>query len=73
MSNKQVNKLKSGIKNITELTLTLSSNLIRNPNDQTNFLHKLLTDTIVSKIRRNFANGLSAKINFSKSQLCRMI
>ena len=33
LSNSQLNKLKSGIKNGTEVTLNLSSNLIRNPNN----------------------------------------
>ena len=44
----------------TEVTLNLSSNLIRSSNDETNFPHKLLlTDTQVSKIRKAFANGSS--------------
>ena len=42
LSNSQLNKLKSGIKNGTEVTLNLSSNLIGNSNDKTNFPHKLL-------------------------------
>ena len=50
LSNSQLNKLKSGIKNGTEVTLNLSSNLIRNSNDETNFPQKiLLTDTHVFK------------------------
>ena len=58
LSNLQLNKLKSVIKNGTEVTLNLSSNLIRNSNDETNFPHKLLlTDTQVSKIHKVFANG----------------
>ena len=53
MSNSQLNKLKPAIKNGTEVTLNLSSNLIGNSNDETNFPHKLLlTDTQVSKIRK---------------------
>ena len=50
MSNSQLNKLKSAIKNGTEATLNLSSNLIGNSDGdgETNFLHKLLlTDTQV--------------------------
>ena len=51
MSNSQLNKLKSAIKNGTEVTLNLSSNLIGNSNDETNFPHKLiLTDTKSFKI-----------------------
>ena len=73
LSNSQLNKLKSGIKNGTEVTLNLLSNLIGNFSDETNFLHKLLlTDTQVSKIRKAFANGSSANIKFSKSQLSKM-
>ena len=42
----QLNKLKPARKNRTEVTLNLSSNLIGNSNNETNFLHKLLlTDT----------------------------
>ena len=69
----QLNKLKSGIKNGSEITLNLSSNLIGNSIDETNFPHKiLLTDTQVSKICRAFANGYSANINFSKTHLSKM-
>ena len=46
MFNSQLNNLKSGIKNGTEVTLNLSSNLIENSNDEATFPHKLLlTDT----------------------------
>ena len=42
--------------------------MIGNSNDQTNFPYKLLlTDTKLSRIRKAFANGLSANINFSKN------
>ena len=68
LSNSQLKNLKSGIKNETEVTLNLSSNLIRNSNDEINFPHKLLlTDTQVSKIRKAFANTPSANIKFSKT------
>ena len=51
LSNSQFNKLKSGIKNGTEVSLNLSSNLIGNSNDEINSPHKLLlTYTQVSKI-----------------------
>ena len=44
-SSLQLNELKSGIKNSTEVTLNLSSNLTVNSKDEINFLHKsLLTD-----------------------------
>ena len=48
LSNSQLNKLKSAIKNETEVTLNLLPNSIGNSNDKTNFPHKLLlTDTQV--------------------------
>ena len=47
--------------------------MIGNSNDGTNFPHKLLlTDTQVSKICKGFANGSSAYIKFSKTQLSKM-
>ena len=67
-------KLKSAIKNGAEITLNLSSNLVGSSNDETNFPHKLLlTDTQVSKICKALANGSSANIKFSKTQLSKMI
>ena len=42
LSNSQLKKFKSAIKNETELVLRLSSNMIGNSNDETNFPHKLL-------------------------------
>ena len=68
MSNSQLNKLKPAIKNWTEGTLNLSSNLIENSNNETNFplIYVLLTDTQVSKIHEASTNGSSANIKFSK-------
>ena len=60
LSNSQLIKLKSGIKNGTEATLNLPTNLIGNSNNETNFPHKLLlTDTQVSKISRALTDGSS--------------
>ena len=42
MSNSQLNKLKSGIKNGTEVTLKFSSNVVGDSNDENNFPNKLL-------------------------------
>ena len=42
LSNSQLNKLKSAIKNKTEVVLRLSSNIIGNSDDETSFPHKLL-------------------------------
>ena len=44
-SNSQINKLKSGIKNGTEGTLNISSNVVGNSNDETNFPNKLLNNS----------------------------
>ena len=61
MSNLQFNELKSEMKNGTEVALNLSSNVIGNSNDETNFPHKLLlTNLQGSKIHKAFANGSSA-------------
>ena len=70
MPNSQFNKLKSGIKNGTEVTLNLSSNAIGNSNDEYNFPHKLLlTNTQVLRLQKAFANNSSANIKLSKTQL----
>ena len=70
LSNAQFNKLKSGIKNGTKVTLKPSSNVLRDSNDENNFLHKLLlTNTQVSRLRKAFANGLSANTKLTKTQL----
>ena len=51
LSNLPLNKLKSGIKNSTGVTLKLSSNVVGDSNDESNFPHKfLLTNTQVSRL-----------------------
>ena len=42
LSNSQLNKLNSALKNETEEVLWLSTNMIGDSNDETNFPHKLL-------------------------------
>ena len=42
LSNSQLNKLKSGTKNGTEVTWKISSNFVSDPNDENNLPHKLL-------------------------------
>ena len=70
LSNSQLNKLKSGINNGTEVTLKLSSNVVCDSNDENNFPHKLLlTNTPVSKLRKTFTNNSSANIKLSQNQL----
>ena len=74
LSNSQLNKLKSAIKNETEVVLRLSPNMIGDSNDKTNFPHELLlTDRQVSSIRKDFANNSLADIKLSKTQLSKMI
>ena len=61
LSNSQLDKLKSGIKNGTEVTLKISSNIVGDSNDENNFSHKLLlTNTQVPMLRKAFRNDLSA-------------
>ena len=73
-SNSQLNKLKSAIKNGIKVTLNLSSNVVGDSNDDTNFLHELLlTDTQVSKIHKAFPNGSSANIKFSIMHLSKIV
>ena len=56
LSNLKLNKLKSEIKDGTEVTLKLSSNVVKDYNDENNFPHKLLlTNTQVSKLCKAFA------------------
>ena len=70
LSNWQLNKLKSGIKNGTEVTLKISSSIVGDSNDENNCPHKLLLTNIqVSKLRKAFENGSSANIKLSKTQL----
>ena len=57
LSNSQLNKLKSAIKNETDVVLRLSSNMIGNSSDNTNFPHELLlTNRQVANLRKAFAN-----------------
>ena len=73
LSNPQLNKLKSGTKNGTEVTLNLSSKVISNSDDETYFLNKLLlTDTQVSKLRKVFVNNSSANKKLSETQLSKI-
>ena len=74
LSNSQLNKLKSAIKNETDVVLRLSSNMFGNSGDNTNFSHELLlTNRQIANIRKAFANHLSSDIKFSKAQLSKMI
>ena len=72
LSNSQLNKFTSAIKNETEVVLRLPLNMIGD--NETIFPHKLLlTNRQVSNLRKAFANHLSADIKLSKTQLSKMI
>ena len=65
LSNSQLNKFKSAIKNKTALVLRLSSNMI--DYNENNFPRKLLlTNTQVPNLRKAFANNLSVNISYQK-------
>ena len=74
LSNSQLNKLKSAIKNKTDVFLRLSSHMIGNSDDNTNFPHELLlTNRQVANFRKTFAKNTSTDIKLSKTQLSKMI
>ena len=73
LSNSQLNKLKSAIKNGADVILRLSSNMIGNSDDEANFPHKLLlTNRQVANLRKAFANHTPTDIKLSKKQLAKM-
>ena len=73
LSNLQLNKLKWGINNGTEVTLKISSNVVRDSNDENKFPRKsLLNNTQVLRLWKAFVNGSSASIKLSKYQLLKI-
>ena len=74
LSNSQLNKPKSSIKNETHVVLRISSSMVGNSNDNTNFPHELLlTNRQVANIRKAFAKNTSIDIKLSKTQLSKRI
>ena len=74
LSNSQLNKLKSSIKDKTDVVLRISSSMVGNSNDNINFPHELLlTNRQVANIRKTFANNSSTDIKLSKTQLSKMM
>ena len=72
LSNSQINKLKSAIKDKTEVFLRLSSNMIGD--NETNFPHKLLLyNKQVANLCKALANNLSSNFKLSKTELSKMI
>ena len=64
LSNSQLNKLKSAVKNETDVVLRISSGMVGNSNDNTNSPHKLLlTDRQVANI---FLITYEQMLNFQK-------
>ena len=54
--------------------MRLSSNMIDNSDDETNFPHKLLvTNRQVTNLRKSFANNSSTDIKLSKTQVSKMV
>ena len=59
LSNSQLKKLKSAIKNETDVVIRLSPNMIGDSNDIANFMYELLvTERQISSTRKAFANNL---------------
>ena len=74
LSNSQLNNLKSSIKNEPDVVLRISSNMVSNSNNNTNFPHELLlTNRQVANIPKAFAKNTSIDIKLSKNQLSKMI
>ena len=75
LSNSQLSKIKSAIKNETDVFLSLSSNMIGNSDDDnTNFPHELLLTNIqVANLCKTFAKNTPTDILSSKTQLSKMI
>ena len=65
LSNSLINKLKSAIKNGTDVILRLSSNMIGNSDREASFLHKLL-------LTNRQVNHTSTDTKLSKAQLTKM-
>ena len=58
LSNSQLDKLTPGVKNGTEVTLKLSSNVVGDSNNENIFPDKLLlTNTQVSKLHKALSNS----------------
>ena len=67
LSNSQLSKLKSAIKNETDVVLRLSSNMIGNSDDDNNFPHELLlTNRQVANLRKAFTKHTQQILNCQK-------
>ena len=67
LSNSQLNKLKSSIKNETNIVLRISSNMVSNSNYNTNFPHELLlTNRQVAKFVKLLLITHQLTLNYQK-------
>ena len=67
LSDSQLNKLKSAIKNETGVVLRISSSMVGNSNDNINFPYELLlNDRQAANILEAFAKNTSTDINCQK-------
>ena len=74
LSNSQLNKLKSAIKNGADVVLRLSSNMIENSDHEIDLPDKvLLTNRKVANLCKTFAKNASTDIKLSKTLLSKMI
>ena len=74
LSNSQVNKLESAIKNKAEVIVRLLWNMIGNSDEKINFSRKLLwTKKQVANLRQAFKNNSSTDNKLSKTLLSKMI
>ena len=74
LSNSQLNKLKSAIKNGTAVILRLSSNMVGNSDDEANFPHKLLlTNRQFTKMQKGGFLGFLAPLSESGFSLLKSV
>ena len=74
LSNSQLHKLKSAIKNENGVVIRLSPSMIGDSNDKTKFPHELLLlERQVSNTRKIFSNNSAVDMKFSKTQWSKMI
>ena len=68
LSNSRLNKLKSAIKNETEVVLKISSNMVGNSGDNNNFPHELDKFQIFVKLSLKIHQQISncQKLNYQK-------
>ena len=73
-SNSQPNKFKSARKTKSDVILRLSSYIIGNFDDKTNFPHELLvTNKQVANLRKDLSHNSSTDIKLPKTQLSKLI